>query len=99
MTTHGRPEKLTTTNRCTSRPSTARFFARVSSNGAEEPNVAEVASRAFRQDNNCFSGKMRETRCDSKSPFAALCQYLSTRPFTAAFFYGMKIAQEVPATN
>ncbi|KZP27166.1 hypothetical protein FIBSPDRAFT_1040337 [Athelia psychrophila] len=64
MTTHGRPEKLTTTNRCTSRPSTARFFARVSSNGAEEPNVAEVASRAFRQDNNCFSGKMRETRCD-----------------------------------
>ncbi|KZP23207.1 hypothetical protein FIBSPDRAFT_858880, partial [Athelia psychrophila] len=47
MTTHGLPAKLTTTNRCTSRPPTAIFFSRESTNGAEGPNVAEVASRAF----------------------------------------------------
>ncbi|KZP15707.1 hypothetical protein FIBSPDRAFT_853814 [Athelia psychrophila] len=47
MTTHGLPEKLTTTNRCTSRSSTARFFSRGLSNGAEESNVAEALSGAL----------------------------------------------------
>ncbi|KZP03197.1 WD40 repeat-like protein [Athelia psychrophila] len=47
MTTHGLPAKLTTTDRCTSRSSTARFFSRGLSNGAEESNVAEVASKAL----------------------------------------------------
>ncbi|KZP27165.1 hypothetical protein FIBSPDRAFT_853891, partial [Athelia psychrophila] len=71
MTTHGLPEKLTTTDRCTSRPSTARFFSRAFTNGAEGPNVAEVASRALMRHpsarHNRFSGKMsrRETRCDT----------------------------------
>ncbi|KZP27226.1 hypothetical protein FIBSPDRAFT_854066, partial [Athelia psychrophila] len=71
MTTHGLPAKLTTTDRCTSRPSTARFFSRGPSIGAEGPNV-----------DNYFSGKMsrRETRCDSKPPSAAFSQYLSTHP-------------------
>ncbi|KZP03017.1 hypothetical protein FIBSPDRAFT_879818 [Athelia psychrophila] len=75
MTTHSFPAKLTTTDRCTSRPSAARFFSR-GCNGAEEPNVAEVASRALmrhpsaRAMHNCFSGKTRETRCGT-----ALSQY------------------------
>ncbi|KZP15702.1 hypothetical protein FIBSPDRAFT_1047933 [Athelia psychrophila] len=50
MTTHGLPAKLTTTNRCTSRPSTAIFCPRVSSNGAEGPNVTEVASTGEKRD-------------------------------------------------
>ncbi|KZP27143.1 hypothetical protein FIBSPDRAFT_886744 [Athelia psychrophila] len=57
MTTHGLPEKLTTTDRCTSRPSTARFFSRGSTNGADGPNVAEVASNE--QERN-------EMRCNSQ---------------------------------
>ncbi|KZP23181.1 hypothetical protein FIBSPDRAFT_858778, partial [Athelia psychrophila] len=83
---HGLPEKLTTTNRCTSRPSTARFFSRGPSNGAERPNVAELASRALMRHpsamHNCFSGKMsrRETRCDNKPPAA-----LSNNSFTATY--------------
>ncbi|KZP15712.1 hypothetical protein FIBSPDRAFT_866877 [Athelia psychrophila] len=47
MTTHGLPAKLTTTDRCTSTPSTARFFSRESTNGAEESNVAEALSGAL----------------------------------------------------
>ncbi|KZP23172.1 YVTN repeat-like/Quino protein amine dehydrogenase, partial [Athelia psychrophila] len=66
MTTHGLPAKLTTTNRGTSRPSTARFFSRGSTNGAEGPNVTEVASRALighpsaTAMHNCFGGAKRD---------------------------------------
>ncbi|KZP15694.1 hypothetical protein FIBSPDRAFT_866813 [Athelia psychrophila] len=62
----------------------------LSNNGAEGPNVDEVASRAriectcssAKAMHNCFSGKMRETRCDGEVP-AAHSQYLSTHSFTA----------------
>ncbi|KZP09700.1 hypothetical protein FIBSPDRAFT_873354 [Athelia psychrophila] len=66
MTTRGLPAKLTTTNRCTSRPSAARFSSRGPSNGTEGPNVAEVASRVLMRHpsamHKCFSGKIATPR-------------------------------------